>query len=96
MRPTPIPDNEVWTGAIRRVIGPPDGDLANPNIAPVEALLDRAPDTGALNISVRFVMEDGDVEKLAAGGTIWLTFWGHVVPFAVNVVDPMPDAGGGS
>lgn len=88
MRPTPIPDAEVWAGATRKVISPPDGDLTNPHIAPVEALVDRSPSTGAVNLSVRCELEGDDLAKLQAGGTVWLTFWGHMVPFAGTVVGP--------
>lgn len=88
MRPTPIPDNEVWDGAVRRVFAAPDGDLTNPDIAPVETLIDRSPTSGAVNLSVRCVLEDGELEKLQAGGTIWLTFWGVMVPWSATVVGP--------
>lgn len=88
MRATPIPDAEVWAGAVRRVFAAPDGDLANPLIAPVEALVDRSPTTGVANVSVRLVLEDGDLEKLQAGGVVWLTFWGAMVPWAVTVGEP--------
>lgn len=91
MRPTPIPDREIWQGAIRRVIMPPDGDLTNPRIAPIEALIDRSPLTGAVNLSVRYELEDGDLDKLGAGGTVWLTFWGVIVPFATTVVGPVEE-----
>ncbi|GEP38869.1 hypothetical protein NPS01_25320 [Nocardioides psychrotolerans] len=86
MRPTPIPDAEVWEGATRLVIAAPDGDLTNPDIAPVEALVDRGP-SGARNLSVRCELEDDDLAKLAAGGTIWITFWGGMVPWSASVVD---------
>lgn len=89
MRPTPIPDHEIWDGAVRLVISPPDGDLTNPDIAPVEALVDQSPSTGAQNLSVRCELEDGDLEKLQAGGTVWLTFWGGMVPWAATVIDPV-------
>jgi hypothetical protein len=89
MRPTPIPDHEVWDGAHRRVIAPPNGDLTDPHVAPVEALLDRSPTTGALNLSVRCALEPGDLEKLQAGGTVWITFWGHMVPWSTTVVAPV-------
>jgi hypothetical protein len=88
VRPTPIPDSEVWEGAQRHVFAAPDGDLTNPHIAPVEALVDRSPTTGALNISVRVVLEDGDLEKLQAGGVVWLTFWGAMVPWVLTVAGP--------
>ena len=87
MRPTPIPDAEVWAGATRRVISPPGGDLTHPDIAPVEALVDQSPSTGVLNLSVRCELEEGDLEKLAAGGTVRVTFWGAMVPWAATVVE---------
>jgi hypothetical protein len=31
------------------------------------------------------VLEDGDLDKLAAGGAVWVTFLGKMVPFAVTV-----------
>lgn len=91
MRPTPIPDAEIWAGAVRQVIAPPGGDLTNPDIAPVEAIVDRSPSTGARTLSVRCVLEDGDLEKLQAGGTVWITFWGAMVPWAVTVVEAAAD-----
>jgi hypothetical protein len=75
-----VTTGETWFGA--------DGDLTNPHIAPVEALIDQSPATGAVNLSVRCELEPGDLEKLAAGGTVWLTFWGVIVPFALTVVEP--------
>lgn len=91
MRPTPIPDAEIWAGGERQVIAPPGGDLTDPNVRPVEALVDRSPDTGGLNLSVRCVLEDGDLEKLQAGGTIWITFWGAMVPWAATVMEARPE-----
>lgn len=85
MRPTPIPDAEVWEGATRKVFAAPDGDLLNPTIAPVEALVDQAPD-GTTNISVCLELEQHDLATLQAGGRVWLTFWGHIVPFALTTV----------
>ena len=87
MRPTPIPDHDIWAGAVRRVISPPGGDLTDPDIAPVEALVDRSPSTGAVNLSVRCELEGDDLAKLQAGGTVWLTFWGGMVPWAATVVE---------
>lgn len=99
MRPTPIPDREVWYGALRRVFAAPDGDLTNPDIAPVEVLADQQ--DGDVRIHVRCELEDGDLERLTAGGTVWITTWGGLLPFAVNVAGPgeplawatPPDAG---
>lgn len=89
MRPAAIPDEAIWEGARRMVIAPPDGDLTRTDIAPVEVLVDRGPDTGTPRISARCVLEDGDLEKLQAGGTVWVSFYGNqLVPFCVDVVGP--------
>lgn len=88
MRPAPIPTEAVWPGGRRVVIAPPDGDLTSTVIAPVEAVVDQGQDTGIPRISVRCVLEDGDLEKLADGGTVWIAFYGgQLVPFCVDVVD---------
>lgn len=89
MRPTPIPDAEVWEGAERKVFAAPNGDLTDDQIRPVEALVDRSPTTGGLTMSARCELDPGDLEKLLAGGTVWVTFWGAMVPWAVTVVDPI-------
>lgn len=89
MRPAPIPDDAIWEGARRMVIAPPDGDMTNTSIAPVEVLLDRAQDTSIPRISARCVLEEGDLEKLQAGGTVWVSFYGNqLMPFSVDVVGP--------
>jgi hypothetical protein len=52
-------------------------------------LLDIAQDTGIPRISACCVLEDGDLEKLQVGGTVWVSFYGaQLVPFNVDVVDP--------
>jgi hypothetical protein len=90
MRPTPIPDHEIWEGATRKVILPPDGDMTNPDIAPVEALVDRSPSLGSVRLSVRCELEDDDLHQLQAGGTVWITFWGGMVPWSTSVLPPAP------
>lgn len=88
MRPAPIPDEAMWPGSERVVIGPPDGDLTRTDIAAVEALVDVAPNTGLQRISVRCVLEPNDLEKLNDGGTVWISFYAQqLVPFCVDVVD---------
>lgn len=89
MRPAAIPDEAIWEGARRMVIAPPDGDLTSTDIAPVEVLVDRGQDTGIPRISTRCVLEEGDLEKLQAGGTVWISFYGtQLMPFSVDVVGP--------
>jgi hypothetical protein len=87
MRTTPIPDSAVWPGAKRAVIGPPDGDPTG-DIRPVEAVIDIGPTTGIPRLSVRCALEPGDIEALATGGHVWITFYGRMVPFAVEVKGP--------
>jgi hypothetical protein len=69
------------------VIAPPDGDLTNPDISPVEAIAS-ATELGTW-LSVRMVLDPGDLEQLAAGGVVWLSFMGGAMPpFAVAVTEP--------
>jgi len=46
MRPVPIPDELVPPWGERKVISPPDGDLLNEEIAPVEAIVSTDAETG--------------------------------------------------
>jgi hypothetical protein len=88
MRVTTIPDNAIWDGAQRLVIGPPDGDPTG-DIRPVEAIVD-IPPTGIPRLSVRCALEPGDLEKLTAGGHVWIAFYGHMVPFCIDITEPLP------
>jgi hypothetical protein len=84
MRPTPIPDAEVWEGAERRVIGPPDGDLTSTEIGAVEALVDMT-ELGT-RFSMRCVPEDDEAERILRGAPIWVEFLGQQLhPFLVEV-----------
>lgn len=85
MRPAPIPDDVAEAHPGRRiVVTGPNGDLTGP-IPPVEAMVEEMCRGRAL--SVRCVLEDGDLDQLTAGAPIWLTFLGHMVPFDVRVGD---------
>jgi hypothetical protein len=88
MRPAPIPDRAIWAGAKRIVLSAPDGDLTNPHIPPLEALVDLSPSVGCLRFSARCVLEPGDLDKLAGGGEVWVSFYGGVPPFSVDVTGP--------
>lgn len=89
MRPTPIPDEEIWEGAARMVIGPPAGTApTDDTIRPVEVLVEHAPDGGFIFRS-RVVLEPGDLERLAAGEPFWVSQWGHQLqPFDVAMTEP--------
>ncbi|GAB2964375.1 hypothetical protein [Saccharothrix stipae] len=90
MRPTSIPAEAVWKGARRIVLAAPDGDLLNPDIAPLEVVIDEVTVNGetAPRFNVRCALEPGDLEKLAAGGHVWVSFYGGMVPMCVDVTGP--------
>lgn len=86
MRPTAIPDAEIMQGHTRVVMGPPRGNDLTGEIRAVEMLAAPA-DEGGWVYRARCVLEDGDLERLAAGEPFWLSFWGHVVPFDIAMTD---------
>jgi len=82
VRPTTIPDSEIFEDHRRIVMGPPAGHDLTGNIRSVEML------AGPGGIyRARIILEDGDLERLAAGEPIWLSFLGHVVPFDVAMAE---------
>jgi hypothetical protein len=91
VRPIPIPDECVPPGCKRFVIAPPDGDLTNDRIRPVEAV------AGIVEREVRITMlvalEPGELARLGAmadDGTpaIWLTMiTKQIPPFMVEIAD---------
>jgi len=87
MRLTAIPDEDIFPGSERHVLMPPGGTLDS-EVAPAEMLVDEVTVDGvsAPRFLARFVLEPGDLEKLRDGGTVWLSLYGMVVPFDVNVV----------
>lgn len=86
MRTTPIPDGEVWAGASRIVMGPPHGADPTGDIRACEMVVEIH--RGYPAYSARCVLEDGDLDTLAAGGVVWVTFYGGVAPFTVTVAPP--------
>lgn len=83
MRPVPIPDELVGPTQRRVVIGPPNGDLTDSSIAPVEALLEHYQD--AVLYSVRIALEPDDIIALGMGSHVWVKFWGVMPPFDVEL-----------
>jgi hypothetical protein len=70
------------------VIGPPDGDLTNERILPVEALAGIV--DGEPRIAVLVALEPGELERLEAMPSpgVWLTFiTSQLAPFSVEVAD---------
>lgn len=99
MEATPIPDDEIWEGSIRKVISPPGGDLLNDKVRACEALLDVVDGGPRFNMRIELTAED--VERIEHGDRVfWLHWWGdHLHPFAffwpertyLNAPDPYPD-----
>jgi hypothetical protein len=83
VRPVPITDEMVTSRRQRIVVGAPGGDLLDGQVAPVEALVEQF--GGAPLLSVRVVLEGDDLERLTRGEHVWLRFWGHMVPFEIEV-----------
>lgn len=91
MRPVPVDAAEVWPGAVRHVMAPPGGDLTHPGVSSLDVVADLVNIEGeGVNVrySAKCALEPGDLEKLAAGGYVWVSFYGAVVPFCVDVKGP--------
>jgi hypothetical protein len=85
MRPAPIPDDALWPGSKRVVLAAPNGDLTDSKIAAVEMVADCPGSIGGFRYSARCMLEPGDLEKLADGGHVWVSFYGGVPPFCLDV-----------
>ncbi|MFD5245031.1 hypothetical protein ACFWIW_10830 [Amycolatopsis sp. NPDC058340] len=90
MRPGPIPDDEILPGSQRIVVGPPPGHELGGDILAAEVCVRRLASFGGMPVlSTRCVLEPGDLEKLQAGGSVWVHFYGgQLLPFDVNVLSP--------
>jgi hypothetical protein len=90
VRPSLIPDEEVEAmDAVRATIMPPRNDLDS-GIAAVEVLRDTI--EGADVIRIRLVPDEGDLERLAAGEPLWLTWYSPVlVPFGLAFAEPVEE-----
>jgi hypothetical protein len=82
VRPTTIPDDEIMEGHRRIVMGPPLGHDVTGDIRAVEML---AGPEGVFR--ARIALEEGDLERLAAGEPFWVSFWGGVIPFDVSMTE---------
>lgn len=88
MRPAPIPDWALWPGARRTMVHPP-ADVTPPgSVQLIEALVecDERPDEH--RISVRCIPDAGDVEALADGGALWITFLGAMPIWGMQIAGP--------
>lgn len=88
MRPVPIPSEAVWDGARRVVMGAPNGDLTDDQIRPVEAIEDTSPSTNLRVLTVLCALEPGDLDRLAGGAHVAISFYGGMLPFSVDLLGP--------
>lgn len=93
MRPIPIPEAALWEGSKRTVMSAPNGDLLDDTIRPVEAIDEVSPTLGVRVLTVMCALDPGDLELLAAGGTVLVSFFGGMVAFEVNVLAPIETGG---
>lgn len=87
MRPTAIPDHEVWEGAVRSVMAPPLGeDPWDSTIGTVEVLKEIV-DGDQPRIHVRFELSDDDVRRIRDGHrTVWYSLWAATMfPFSIDL-----------
>lgn len=89
MRPSPIPDDEMFAGHQRVTFSKPEGEEYE-EVLPVEVQATIDEEMGLPMLRVRVELEPGDAERLAAGEPFWLTFWGHMPIFDVAMVEPAP------
>jgi len=96
MTPTPVTDQMLATfhdgnpEAVKRLFVGAD-DL--PNVEPCEGVVHRSSDGDTAVVRIPLALEPDDLRKLLAGGQVWVSMWGGVAPFAVEVV-PHPDDDG--
>lgn len=90
MRVAAIPDTEILDGHERVVVGPPPDYDPTGEVRSVEMLRSTSIIEGEEwpVHRARVVLEPGDLERLAAGESIWVSFYGHVVPFDVALTEP--------
>ena len=69
--------------AVKRLFTGPD-DMTN--VEACEGIVHRSADGVTAVVRVPMQLEPGDLTKLLAGGTLWVSMWGGLSPFAVEVV----------
>ena len=67
------------------VLSAPGGDLLDNEVRPVEAIL--VEEDGTRQFLCKVVLEDGDLDRLAAGVPIWISFSHAMVPWSIYL-DP--------
>ena len=91
MKPRPVTDEDVAAfcetqpESVKRTFEGPE-DL--PNVESCEAVVHRSNDGVTAVVRVPMQLEDDDLAMLVAGGEVWVSMWGGLAPFAVEVVPP--------
>lgn len=99
MKPSPIPEAEMFPGHQLVTFRAPEGLTTSAEVHPVEVQAAYDDEMGMDMFRVRVELEPGDAERLAAGEPMWLTFW-HLMPIfdvamtEVLVSVPRPDDDG--
>jgi hypothetical protein len=94
MIPQPVTDEMVKSfhednpESVKRTFVGPD-DL--PNVEPCEGVVHRSSDGVTAVVRVPMKLEEGELQALINGGTVWVTMWGGISPFAVEVVAPVDE-----
>ncbi len=91
MRITPVPDKEVPDGWNRITLSPPPGmDPWSGTIVPCEVLQASTMVEGNVVpvFFARYILEDGDLQKLEKGQPFWLMMLGHCTPFDIEMELP--------
>lgn len=95
MNPAPVTDEMVTRfgspleAAVKRTFV---GE-AGTNVAPCDGVVERASDGVTAVVRIPMHLEPGELTALLNGGTVWVSMWGGVSPFAVEVVSGPDDAG---
>lgn len=86
MNPTSIPDEEIFEGHQRVVIGPPAGHDVTGDIRAVEAQVADTPLGRCFR--TRWVPTEREIERMKNGEPIWVTQWTRqMVPFDVAMTE---------
>jgi hypothetical protein len=84
VRPVPIPNERLWQGTRRLVVGPAGGDPTDDRIRAVE-VLSEITDMGHVFWAL-IALEPGDIERLQQDPHFWLSIFApQLVPFNVDI-----------
>lgn len=84
----PSENGEGNPEAVKRIFeAGSEGDSDMSTYDPCEAVVHRSPTDGVTAVvRVPLQLEPGELDRLRNGGQVWLSMWGGLAPFAVEVV----------